>query len=65
MVAKTLAIEGVPDQVSIGCDDGVVRLWGYREYMEGNGTVLWEEYSIEPLTFLTASRPLHPGPWYY
>lgn len=60
MVAKTLAIERVPDQVSISCDDGVVQLWGYREYVEGNGTVLWEENSIEPLT---ASRPLHPGPW--
>ena len=55
-----MAIERVPDQVSISCDDGVVQLWGYREYVEGNGTVLWEENSIE---LLTASRPLHPGPW--
>lgn len=63
MVAKTLPIEGVPDQVSVGGDDGVVQLWRYREDVEGNGTVLWEENSIEPLTFLTASPPLHPGPW--
>lgn len=49
-----MAIEGVPDQVSLVVMMGLSGCGGYREYMEGNGTVLWEENSIEPLTFLTA-----------
>lgn len=58
--AKTWTIEGVPDQVSIGSDDGVVWPWEHREYVEGNGTVLWEDNSTEPLTLLTTSPTLVP-----
>lgn len=60
-MAKTWTIEGIPDQVSISSDDRVVWLWGHREYVEGNVTVLWEDNSTEPLTFLTTSPTLIPG----